>query len=153
MLSGVVLVHSHRSSTLCYGIVILFPTMYITVYIEVPFFYSCLLYQRPSNTVDGWNDEAEPDQQCDQWDRVVQPHNLHVHPQRGHLIGHLDGCSAPTRCYDAWPGMVCPTCRYNTRRSCFMRCRCPLRRLFCGQSLVYARYCRALHIRATTESI
>ena len=69
--------------------------------------------------------QAEPDQQCDQWGRVVPRQNLHVHPQRGYLMGQMDGCSAPTRCYDVWPGMVCPTCRYETRQSCFMRCRCP----------------------------
>ena len=69
--------------------------------------------------------QAEPDQECDQWGRVVPRQNLHVHPQRGYLMGHMDGCSAPTRCYDVWPGMVCPTCRYETRQSCFMRCRCP----------------------------
>ena len=67
----------------------------------------------------------EPDQPCDQWGRVLSTQNLHVHPHRGHLIGHLSGCPAPTRCGDVWPGMVCPSCRHDGQQSCFMRCRCP----------------------------
>ena len=67
----------------------------------------------------------EPDQPCDQWGRVLSTQNVHVHPHRGHEIGHLSGCSAPTRCGDVWPGMVCPTCRHDGQQSCFMRCRCP----------------------------
>ena len=67
---------------------------------------------------------GEPEQPCDQWGRVLTAQNLHVHPQRGHLMGHLSGCPAPTRCGDVWPGSVCPTCRYDSQRSCFMRCGC-----------------------------
>jgi hypothetical protein len=67
----------------------------------------------------------EPEQPCDQWGRVLSTQNLHVHPQRGHLIGHMSGCPAPTRCGDVWPGMVCPACRYNSQQSCFRRCTCP----------------------------
>ena len=67
---------------------------------------------------------GEPDQPCDQWGRVLSTQNLHVHPHRGNLIGHLSGCPVPTRCGDVWPGMVCPTCRYNSLQSCSRRCRC-----------------------------
>ena len=51
----------------------------------------------------------EPEQPCDQWGRVLSTQNLHVRP----------------RCGDVWPGMVCPTCRYDSQQSCFRRCRCP----------------------------
>ena len=43
---------------------------------------------------------GEPEQPCDQWGRVLTAQNLRIHPQRGHLIGHLSGCPAPTRCGD-----------------------------------------------------
>lgn len=68
---------------------------------------------------------GEPDQPCDQWERVLSTHNLHVHPHMGNLIGNLSGCPAPTRCSDVRPGMVCPVCRYDNLQSGFRRCGCP----------------------------
>ena len=51
----------------------------------------------------------EPEQSCDQWGVLQADSAVHVRP----------------RCGDVWPGMVCPTCRYDSQQSCFRRCRCP----------------------------